>query len=98
MVAFHEVLEQQLPVGLHLVCNRLTDFKLSYVIAGKRSVASKTLYNWRIELIFNRRRVTSQVEPDKPLPDLQSYRYQAKCCAVEVLIVQYVRCSDQLSI
>src|SRR5438105_3364456 len=98
VVALHKVLKQQLPVGLHLVGNRLPDFKLAYAIAGKRSVASKTFENWRIELSFNGCRVIGQVEPGEPLPHLQSDRHQAVGHAVEVLIMQYIRRPDQPSI
>jgi hypothetical protein len=98
MVAFHEILNDELPVGVHIVVDGFADFQPPQIVAGEGGITAKTFDNRSVDLRSNRLRMLGKVQPDKAFPDLQGYGQQAKGEAVELGIIEYIWSADQPSI
>src|SRR5713101_4252889 len=95
MITLHKILEDQLPVGLHIIDNRLPHLEIPYAIASKRRVITKAFNDRVVELLLNRRGSVGQVEPDQSLPYPQRNRQQTKQRAIKLLFREYVRRPNQ---
>src|SRR5260370_38117513 len=74
VIALHEVLDQQLPVGPYIIGNCLTDFQFPNSIASERLVAAKALDDLIAELGISRLGIVRQVRPEKAFPGVQRPR------------------------
>ena len=69
VVALHEVLDDQLPVGVDLVADRLADDQGADVVAAELVQLAEAIEQHRLQLVRDWRRVIGQREPDLSFPD-----------------------------
>ena len=74
VVALHEVFDDQLPVGVDVVRDRLPDDERADVVAPEFLQLAKAMLQSRLELRRDGQRVIGQGQPDQTFPDVEVNR------------------------
>src|SRR6266705_373461 len=64
MIALHKILNDQLPIGLHIIDNRLPHLEIPDMITSKRSIIAKAFNNRLVKLLHDWRGRIGKIEPD----------------------------------
>src|ERR1700681_299001 len=68
MVAFQGVLDDQFPVGMHLIADRPANLEPAHLVALVRRNPTKLRSYWIVQLILQGSRVVSKIEENQSFP------------------------------
>ena len=98
MVALHEVLDDQLPVGGDLVGDRFPHRQRPDAVAPEFLQLAETVAQRRLELGRDRSWIFGQREPDESFPDVEMHRDESEVLPVQRLVAGDIGSADEATV
>jgi hypothetical protein len=98
VVALHEVLDDELPVGLDVVAHAAAETEVFDLVAVDRLDVAESITDVLHDSGIEGGRIVAQIDPDVPEPFLDRHRSQAVANPIDVGHLGEIRCCDELSV